>query len=191
MRDFEEPPTFLEEPLTDEMRRLLRRQILTARVFGYPASFLLGALTLVIVWLLLTLETLDGFNPWIVLTGVLLVAVCAAMTWSVGYATRAQVRAALADLTDGMCVRASGRVYVTHESVRVQMFPTDRYILQLDTLSFPIDLYAVYALEGVEHAVVTYTRHTRRVLIIRTCAGDLLFSTAGLNRLPASGALAL
>lgn len=191
MRDHDEPLAQEEESLSSEMRQLLRRQVMLARLFGYPLTFLLAALTLFVLWLLSTLVSVEGANPWVVVIGLCVVAVCGALTWVTFSGTRAQIRSACEDLRAGLCVRVFGQVRVRRESARAQIFSAERYLIEIDGLALPIDLYAAYALEGVDRAVVTYTMYSRRVLLVRSPAGDLLFTAPGLVRYPATSVVVL
>lgn len=191
MGERDEPLAQEEEALTPEMRQLLRRQVVLARLFGYPLALLLAGLTVFVLWLLLALESTDGLNGWVVVVGLCLVAVCGALAWVTISGTRAQIQSALEDLRAGLCVRVFGQVRVLRESARAQIFSAERYRLEVDGLALPIDLYAAYALDGVERAVVTYTIYSRRVLLVRSPAGDLLFSAPGLARYPATSVVVL
>lgn len=191
MRECDEPFAQEEESLTGEMRQLLRRQIMLARLLGYPLTLLLAALTLFVLWLLLALESTEGVNPWVIVIGLCLVAVCGGLTWATFSGTRSQIHSALEDMRAGLCVRVFGQVRVVRESARAQIFSSERYLLEIDGLTLPIDLYAAYALEGVDRAVVTYTMYSRRVLLVRSPGGDQLFSALVPAHHPATSVVVL
>lgn len=181
----------IEESLTSEMRQVLRRQVVLARLFGYPLALLLAGLTLFVCWLVLSFEAANGPNVWVMVTGVFLIVVCGGMTWVTFSGAHAQVQSALADLRVGRCVRVAGPVHVLHEAGRGQIFAPERFLLTIGSLELPISLYAAYSLEGVEQAIVTYTPHSHRVLSVRSPAGDLLFSAPSHTQPPVSNVIAV